>query len=76
VSFLIADAFIDTPPWSIIREGNGQMSVQDIPAELAERLLSLYGGYIFGGGLCWGKVPTEGHVLPTNEELLGLLGVS
>lgn len=72
VSYLIADAFPGGPPWSIVRQANGQISVQDIPAGKAEALLAHHGGYLFGGGVCWGKVPDDAP-LPSNEELVAFL---
>jgi hypothetical protein len=75
VSFLIADAFAATPPWSIIREGNGQISVQDVPPGVTEKLFATYGGYIFGSGVCWGKVPGDSPT-PDQATILALLGVS
>jgi hypothetical protein len=72
VSYLIADAFPGGPPWSIVRQASGQISVQDIPTAKAEELLAVHGGYLFGGGVCWGKVPDD-QPLPTNEELVAFL---
>lgn len=57
VSFLIADAFPEHPPTSIIFEGDGRVTVQE--TDHAEELFAKYGGYLFGKKRCWGRVAQE-----------------
>lgn len=66
VSFLIADAFPEAPPTSIIVEGDGRVSVQE--TDEAEELFVKFGGFLFGKKRCWGIV-AEGHP-PTVDEIM------
>ncbi|MDA0208336.1 MAG: hypothetical protein O3B64_02950 [bacterium] len=70
LSFLMADAYPDMPPETIIRQGNRRVYVQE--SKRAPKFLARYGGFTFGHGVCWGMVNESGH-LPTTEELLEML---
>lgn len=67
VSFLIAAAYPDKAPTSIIFEGDGRVTVQD--SEDAEKLFNEYGGFLFGMKKCWGKKGNDG-VVPSVDEIL------
>lgn len=66
VSFLIADAFPETPPTSVIVEGDGRVSVQE--TEKAEELFAKFGGFLFGKKRCWGIVAENRP--PTVDEIM------
>lgn len=70
LSFLMADAYPDAPPETIIRQGNRRVYVQE--SKRAPKFLARYGGFTFGHGVCWGLVSEMGD-LPSTEELLEML---
>lgn len=67
VSFLIIAKY-DVPPPTVILEGSGAVSVQD--SERALTLFEKYGGYVFGGGRCWGR--RDGDI-PSLDEILAII---
>lgn len=66
VSFLVADAFREAPPTSIILEGDGRVSVQE--TEKSKELFTKFGGYLFGKKRCWG-IAAENHP-PSVDEIM------
>ena len=66
VSFLIADAFPEAPPTSIIVEGDGRVSVQE--TNKAEELFVKFGGFLFGKKRCWGV--TAKNRPPNVDEIM------
>jgi len=66
VSFLLADAFPEAPPTSIIIEGDGRVSVQE--TDKAEELFAKFGGFLFGKKRCWGIVAENRP--PTVDEIM------
>ena len=66
VSFLIADAFPEAPPTSIIVEGDGRVSVQE--TDKAEELFAKFGGFLFGKKRCWGIIAENRP--PTVDEIM------
>ena len=57
VAFCIADVYPVHPPTSIVIEGDGRISVQE--SEKAEKLFTMYGGFLFGKKRCWGILPED-----------------
>lgn len=57
VSFLVADAFPEVPPTSIIVEGDGRLTVQE--TNQAEEFFAKYGGFLFGKKRCWGMAAED-----------------
>ncbi len=70
VSFLLADAFPEHPPQTIVFEVGYRQTVQETPH--AHELFQRFGGYLFGGGFCWGRVGSEDSFIPVEELLLVL----
>jgi hypothetical protein len=70
VSFLIADAYQENPPTSIIVEGDGRISVQE--TDKAEGLFNKYGGFLFGKKRCWGILGKDNP--PTVDKIVANLG--
>lgn len=66
VSFLVADAFPEAPPTSIILEGDGRVSVQE--TDKSEALFIKFGGYLFGKKRCWGMTPENRP--PSVDEIM------
>lgn len=66
VSFLIADAFPEAPPTSVIVEGDGRVSVQE--TDKSEALFAQFGGYLFGKKRCWGMTPENRP--PSVDEIM------
>lgn len=66
VSFLVADAFSEAPPTSIILEGDGRVSVQE--TDRSSELFTKFGGYLFGKKRCWGM--TSENRPPSVDEIM------
>lgn len=66
VSFLVADAYKEAPPTSIIVEGDGRVSVQE--TDMSEALFTKFGGYLFGKKRCWGI--TAQSCPPSVDEIM------
>jgi hypothetical protein len=67
VSYLIFDEFKSPKP-TIIKQGEYKLYVQEtIKAQL---LIEKYGGFLFGGGRCWGIVAEKDSKLPEIDEIL------
>ncbi len=73
LSFLVAEAYPDNPPQTIITQGHRRIYVQESPH--AKALYDRYGGFTFGRDACWGKVSDTGDV-PSVEEVFSLVASS
>ncbi len=70
ISFLVADNY-DAPPATIVVEGKRRISVQE--SNHAPELFAAYGGFMFGGELCWGIQATTERALPEVAEIVARL---
>ena len=70
LSFLVAKAYPDDPPQTIITQGSKRIYVQESPQ--AKALYDRYGGFTFGRDACWGKLSDTGD-LPTVDDVLAIM---
>ena len=67
VSYLIFDEFKSPTP-TIIKQGEYKLYVQETIK--AQQLIEKYGGFLFGGGKCWGMVAEKDSKLPEIDDIL------
>lgn len=66
LSFIVADTFGE-PQVVLIKQGNRRLYVQDTDA--AKKLHQAFGGFLFGGGRCWGILSEDGSLPPVDDVL-------
>jgi len=70
VSFLVAAAYPEHPPQTVVIQGTRRMYVQESPH--AKELHDRFGGFTFGKDECWGILKDDGN-LPLLDEVLHVI---
>lgn len=71
LSFMVAEAYPEHPPETIIRQGDRRIYVQE--SDRAADLYHAFGGFTFGRDKCWGKLRETEDALPSVETVLTYL---
>ncbi|MBU4315108.1 hypothetical protein KJ673_01755 [Patescibacteria group bacterium] len=69
VSYLIFAEYKKPTP-TIIKQGSHKLYVQETAS--AQKLIEKYGGFLFGGGKCWGMIAPRDGGLPEVSEIIGV----